>query len=333
MIGNARLQLLRRRRARFSILIGEAEHRGSGQGREATALLCRYAFDRLGVERDHRSRSIRATCPPIRAYQRGRLPARPRPDDAAQAGIAMRSGSTHAARACAAREQLRRVVPPGEARFEQPLLSGEELGERRRRPPLRDVRDQPHPEEGQRAVVPLRHPVRRGQVAQAPLDLGRRRVQAVAADQDPGEAEVLAMAEDAALGMAGVERVEERRVGGRGSCCLGAALDRLVGARAGPEYSERGRIRRLLACCSMTWAAQPATRLIAKIGVKRSVAMPDVVVGRGRVEVDVRVELLLARPRSSRWPRTSRTSAAPTDSSASWREKRFRILARGSPVL
>ena len=50
VIGNARLQLLPRRRARFSILIGEAEHRGSGQGREATALLCRYAFERLGVE-------------------------------------------------------------------------------------------------------------------------------------------------------------------------------------------------------------------------------------------------------------------------------------------
>ncbi len=50
VIGNARLQLLPRHRARFSILIGEAEHRGSGQGREATALLCRYAFERLGVE-------------------------------------------------------------------------------------------------------------------------------------------------------------------------------------------------------------------------------------------------------------------------------------------
>ena len=48
-IGNARLQLLSRRRARLSILIGEAEHRGAGQGREATALLCRYAFERLGV--------------------------------------------------------------------------------------------------------------------------------------------------------------------------------------------------------------------------------------------------------------------------------------------
>jgi len=50
VVGNARLQLMPRRRARFSILIGEAEHRGSGQGREATALLCRYAFERLGVE-------------------------------------------------------------------------------------------------------------------------------------------------------------------------------------------------------------------------------------------------------------------------------------------
>ncbi|HEY7197402.1 MAG TPA: GNAT family protein, partial [Gaiellaceae bacterium] len=50
VVGNARLQLLARHRARFSILIGEAAHRGSGQGREATALLCRYAFDRLDVE-------------------------------------------------------------------------------------------------------------------------------------------------------------------------------------------------------------------------------------------------------------------------------------------
>ena len=49
MIGNARLQLWAFSRARFSILIGEATHRGSGQGTEATALVCRYAFERLGL--------------------------------------------------------------------------------------------------------------------------------------------------------------------------------------------------------------------------------------------------------------------------------------------
>jgi RimJ/RimL family protein N-acetyltransferase len=49
VIGNARLQLWAWSRARFSILIGEAAHRGAGQGTEATALVCEYAFDRLGV--------------------------------------------------------------------------------------------------------------------------------------------------------------------------------------------------------------------------------------------------------------------------------------------
>lgn len=49
VIGNTRLQLLGRGRARFSILIGEAGHRGAGQGTEATRLMCRYAFERLGV--------------------------------------------------------------------------------------------------------------------------------------------------------------------------------------------------------------------------------------------------------------------------------------------
>jgi RimJ/RimL family protein N-acetyltransferase len=67
VIGNARLQLLPRRRARFSILIGEAEHRGSGQGREATALLCRYAFERLGVDEITLEVDPR-NVPAIRAY-------------------------------------------------------------------------------------------------------------------------------------------------------------------------------------------------------------------------------------------------------------------------
>ncbi|HEY8858268.1 MAG TPA: GNAT family protein [Gaiellales bacterium] len=49
VIGNARLQLWAFSRARFSILIGEAAHRGSGQGTEATALVCRYGFERLGL--------------------------------------------------------------------------------------------------------------------------------------------------------------------------------------------------------------------------------------------------------------------------------------------
>ena len=44
-----RLQLWAWSRARFSILIGEAAHRGSGQGTEATALVCRYAFERLNL--------------------------------------------------------------------------------------------------------------------------------------------------------------------------------------------------------------------------------------------------------------------------------------------
>jgi RimJ/RimL family protein N-acetyltransferase len=48
-IGNARLQLWAFGRARFSILIGEPAHRGAGQGTEATALVCRYAFERLSL--------------------------------------------------------------------------------------------------------------------------------------------------------------------------------------------------------------------------------------------------------------------------------------------
>ena len=68
VVGNARLQLLSRRRARFSILIGEAEHRGSGQGREATALLCRYAFERLDVEQVILEVGPR-NVPAIRAYE------------------------------------------------------------------------------------------------------------------------------------------------------------------------------------------------------------------------------------------------------------------------
>ena len=69
VIGNARLQLWAWSRARFSILIGEAAHRGSGQGTEATALVCRYAFERLGLREivlDVDSRNLAA----VRAYLR-----------------------------------------------------------------------------------------------------------------------------------------------------------------------------------------------------------------------------------------------------------------------
>ncbi len=69
VIGNARLQLWAWGRARFSILIGEAAHRGSGQGTEATALVCRYAFERLGLREivlDVDARNV----PAVRAYLR-----------------------------------------------------------------------------------------------------------------------------------------------------------------------------------------------------------------------------------------------------------------------
>src|SRR5947209_2809830 len=46
------------------------------------------------------------------------------------------------------------------------------------------------------------------------------------------------------------------------------------GRSAGPTYSELGRISRLSPCCSITCAAQPTTRLIAKIGVNSPVSMP-----------------------------------------------------------
>ena len=36
---------------------------------------------------------------------------------------------------------------------------------------------------------------------------------------------------------------------------------------SGPTYLERGRMSRLSSYCSSTWAIQPLTRLIAKMGV------------------------------------------------------------------
>src|SRR5262245_46498122 len=43
---------------------------------------------------------------------------------------------------------------------------------------------------------------------------------------------------------------------------------------AGPMYSARGRMRRLLEYCSRTCAVQPDIRLTAKKGVNRSIGIP-----------------------------------------------------------
>src|SRR5581483_4285110 len=47
------------------------------------------------------------------------------------------------------------------------------------------------------------------------------------------------------------------------------------GRTAGPRYSARGRIRRLLPYCSRMWAVQPAVRPTAKTAAKRSGGMPS----------------------------------------------------------
>ena len=49
LIGDARLTPTGRRRAKFSIMIGVGEFRGRGLGTEATALVCRYGFDQMGL--------------------------------------------------------------------------------------------------------------------------------------------------------------------------------------------------------------------------------------------------------------------------------------------
>jgi len=48
-IGDARLGPMLGGRARFSIMIGEHEHRGRGLGTEATRMVCDFGFDRLGL--------------------------------------------------------------------------------------------------------------------------------------------------------------------------------------------------------------------------------------------------------------------------------------------
>jgi RimJ/RimL family protein N-acetyltransferase len=49
LIGDARLTPLRGGRVKFSIMIGLGEFRGRGLGREATDLVCGYAFEQLGA--------------------------------------------------------------------------------------------------------------------------------------------------------------------------------------------------------------------------------------------------------------------------------------------
>ncbi len=44
---------------------------------------------------------------------------------------------------------------------------------------------------------------------------------------------------------------------------------------SGPTYSARGRMSRLFAYCSSTWAVQPAMRLTAKTGVNSSMGIPS----------------------------------------------------------
>jgi RimJ/RimL family protein N-acetyltransferase len=69
VIGNSRLGPLGRSRATFGIMIGEPSARGHGKGTEATALVCRYGFERLGL------RAIELSVHPanvaaVRAYRR-----------------------------------------------------------------------------------------------------------------------------------------------------------------------------------------------------------------------------------------------------------------------
>ena len=75
-VGDARLVPSGRRRARFSIVIGERTARGRGLGGEATRLVCRYGFEQLDLEQidlevdlpQHRGRP-RLSAGGLRAYR------------------------------------------------------------------------------------------------------------------------------------------------------------------------------------------------------------------------------------------------------------------------
>jgi RimJ/RimL family protein N-acetyltransferase len=68
VVGNARLTPAGRSRATFGIVIGEPDARGRGLGREATALVCRYGFEQLGVDEVRLEVDPRNE-PAIRAYR------------------------------------------------------------------------------------------------------------------------------------------------------------------------------------------------------------------------------------------------------------------------
>jgi RimJ/RimL family protein N-acetyltransferase len=67
VVGNARLTP-DGARGTFGIVIGEADARGRGLGREATALVCRYGFDAMGL-REIRLEVDARNEPAVRAYR------------------------------------------------------------------------------------------------------------------------------------------------------------------------------------------------------------------------------------------------------------------------
>ncbi len=68
-VGDARLVPSGRRRARFSIVLGERTARGRGLGGEATRLVCRYGFEQLDLEQIDLEVDPRNTAA-VRAYLR-----------------------------------------------------------------------------------------------------------------------------------------------------------------------------------------------------------------------------------------------------------------------
>jgi len=66
-IGDARLGPILGRRAKFSIMIGEEEHRGRGLGTEATRMVCDFGFEKLGL-REIRLQVNRQNRAAVRAY-------------------------------------------------------------------------------------------------------------------------------------------------------------------------------------------------------------------------------------------------------------------------
>ena len=81
-------------------------------------------------------------------------------------------------------------------------------------------------------------------------------------EQEPGESGEAEVAENPAVDPSADGGSQARSASGTG----------LWGS--GPMYSDWGRMRRLLATCSRTWAVQPAAREEANVGVKYSLGSP-----------------------------------------------------------